>query len=65
MHNPDFKLPEFFNGSMNIPFLPIETDGNVYPQIIEARLETFTLQASRMADLMKKMHKNGNSNGKN
>ncbi len=63
MHNPDFKLPDFFNGKMNIPFLPIETDGNVYPQIIEARLETFTLQASRMAELMKRMHKNGNSNG--
>jgi hypothetical protein len=43
---------------MNIPFLTIETDGNVYPQIIEARLETFTLQAERMAQLMKQM-KNG------
>ncbi len=58
--NPDYKLPEIFNGSMNIPFLTIETDGNVFPQIIEARLETFTLQAERMAQLMKTM-RNGHS----
>ncbi|OGU39837.1 MAG: hypothetical protein A2X61_06180 [Ignavibacteria bacterium GWB2_35_12] len=60
LNDPDYNLPEnIFNGKMNIPFLTIETDGNVYPQIIEARLETFTLQAERMAQLMKKM-KNGN-----
>jgi predicted CoA-substrate-specific enzyme activase len=60
IHDPDYNLPEIFNGSMNIPFLTIETDGNVFPQIIEARLETFTLQAERMAQLMKTM-RNGNS----
>ncbi|MBI5324121.1 MAG: hypothetical protein HZB41_02385 [Ignavibacteriae bacterium] len=50
LNNPDYDLPkELFNGKMNIPFLTIETDGNVYPQIIEARLETFILQAERMA----------------
>ena len=66
MYDPKYKLPEVFNGKMNIPFLPIETDGNVYPQIIEARIETFALQASRMAELMKQSRNgNGNSYGKN
>jgi predicted CoA-substrate-specific enzyme activase len=31
-----------------LPFLAIETDGNPYPQIIEARLEAFSLQAKRL-----------------
>ena len=30
------------------PFLAIETDGNPFPQIIEARLEAFCLQAERV-----------------
>ena len=57
--NKNYKLPELFNGKMNIPFLTIETDGNVYPQVIEARLETFAMQAERVADLMKKAKLNG------
>ncbi|MEJ2617665.1 MAG: hypothetical protein P8Z35_22110 [Ignavibacteriaceae bacterium] len=55
----NYKLPEIFNGKMNIPFLTIETDGNVYPQVIEARLETFALQAERVAGLMKAAKLNG------
>ena len=55
----NYKLPEIFNGKMNIPFLTIETDGNVYPQVIEARLETFALQAERVASLMKAVKLNG------
>ena len=31
-----------------LPFLAIETDGNPFPQIIEARLEAFALQARRL-----------------
>ncbi len=31
-----------------LPFLAIETDGNPFPQIIEARLEAFCLQAQRL-----------------
>ncbi|MFA6570927.1 MAG: acyl-CoA dehydratase activase [Bacteroidota bacterium] len=58
MHDVNYNLPEIFNGKMNIPFLTIETDGNVYPQVIEARLETFALQSERMAQLMK-IGKNG------
>ena len=31
-----------------LPFLALETDGNPFPQLIEARLEAFCLQALRM-----------------
>ncbi len=48
----DSHIKHAFNGLQNIPFLTIETDGNVYPQIIEARLEAFALQAERAARLM-------------
>ncbi len=34
------------------PFLAIETDGNAFPQVIEARLEAFCLQAKRLAGIM-------------
>jgi predicted CoA-substrate-specific enzyme activase len=37
-----------FDRDMSMPFLPIETDGKPFPQVIEARLETFCLQARRM-----------------
>jgi len=59
MVNKNYKLPEVFNGKMNIPFLTIETDGNVFPQVIEARLESFDLQAERIAGLMKEAKLNG------
>jgi hypothetical protein len=36
-----------------IPFLTIECDGMGFPQIIESRLETFVLQAERVAENMK------------
>ncbi|MBN2309489.1 MAG: activase [Candidatus Hydrogenedentes bacterium] len=38
-------LPE---GERRLPFLAIETDGNAFPQVIEARLEAFCLQAERL-----------------
>ena len=44
---------------MNLPFLTIVTDGNVFPQLIEARLETFILQAEKVAKLMKEARMNG------
>ncbi len=64
INNKNYKLPEIFNGKMNIPFLTIESDGNVYPQVIEARMEAFALQAERIGNLMLEMrnnkkHKNG------
>ncbi|HCC07657.1 MAG TPA: activase [Clostridiales bacterium] len=43
-----------FDKNDKIPFLTIESDGNPYPQLLEARLEAFLLQASRTH---KKMHK--------
>jgi len=59
IYKKDYKLPSIFNGKMNIPFLTIETDGNVFPQVIEARLEAFTLQAERIAQLMQAAKMNG------
>ncbi len=52
--DPYFKMDEFWNGKMHIPFLTIETDGNPFPQLIEAKLETFVLQAQRSARLMQR-----------
>ncbi len=40
------NLPE--GDTRKFPFLAIETDGNPFPQIIEARLEAFCLQAERV-----------------
>ncbi|MBW3021537.1 activase [Candidatus Woesearchaeota archaeon] len=40
-------------GLKDLPFLAIETDGNVFPQLIEARLETFCLQAERVWEKMR------------
>lgn len=55
MNDPSYSLPEVFNEEMNLPFLTIETDGTVYPQAVEARIETFLLHAERMAHLMKQV----------
>ncbi len=35
------------------PFLSIETDGNPFPQIVEANMEAFTLQARRLHELLR------------
>lgn len=40
--------PILLNGARRFPFLAIETDGTPFPQIIEARLEAFCLQAERL-----------------
>jgi len=44
----DESLNEKYYGLWELPFLAIETDGNLFPQVIEARLETFMLQADRV-----------------
>ncbi|MFW5906260.1 MAG: acyl-CoA dehydratase activase-related protein, partial [Desulfobia sp.] len=48
----DGQAPEKWRGILDrdrkFPFLAIETDGNPFPQIIEARLEAFCLQARRL-----------------
>ncbi|MCH7763981.1 MAG: activase [Candidatus Marinimicrobia bacterium] len=38
----------------HLPFLAIESDGNPFPQVIEARLETFIIQSFRLHNVMKK-----------
>ncbi len=62
--NPKYELPQVFSKKMNLPFLTIETDGNAYPQVIEARIETFVLQAEKVAQLMKTAKMNGKKNNK-
>ncbi|MBN2351485.1 MAG: hypothetical protein JXD23_02875 [Spirochaetales bacterium] len=39
-----------FSEADRIPFLTIECDGNPYPQLLEARFESFCLQAGRAAE---------------
>ena len=36
----------------NFPFLAVETDGNIYPQIIQSKIEIFMLQAERRHERM-------------
>lgn len=55
LNDPEYSLPDYFSDDMHLPFLTIETDGTVYPQAIEARIETFLLHSDRMAQLMKRM----------
>ena len=52
--DPGYTLPAEFKDDMSIPFLTIETDGNPYPQVVEARVEAFAVQAERMYQLMRK-----------
>jgi len=46
--------------SKDFPYLAIETDGNLFPQIIQSKIEIFMLQAGRLhkqlskADVRKK-----------
>jgi predicted CoA-substrate-specific enzyme activase len=40
---------EGFDDRDRIPFLCVESDGNPFPQLLEARMESFCLQAARMA----------------
>lgn len=58
LNEPNFQMPCSLNGNMRLPFITIETDGNPYPQVIEVKLESFVLQAKRVAELMEKQ-KNG------
>jgi len=45
--SPDGHGAVKIDGKGPLAFLSIETDGNPYPQLIEARLEAFCLQAAR------------------
>ena len=40
-----YYIPDEITG---LPFLAVETDGNTFPQLIEAKLDAFALQAERV-----------------
>ena len=44
-------------GVTNLPFLPIESDGNPFTQVTQAQIEVFCLQANRLAEKMKEAKK--------
>ena len=46
------RLEKKMGADMKLPFLAMETDGQPFPQLIEARLDAFLLQASRVASLL-------------
>jgi predicted nucleotide-binding protein (sugar kinase/HSP70/actin superfamily) len=50
----EYSPPAGFTGDERIPFLTVESDGNPYPQLLEARFESFCLQAERIAEKMGK-----------
>ncbi|MFA4885456.1 MAG: hypothetical protein WC601_06755, partial [Desulfotomaculaceae bacterium] len=43
----------------SLPFLAVETDGNPFPQVIEARLEIFCLQVKRLHDRIQEIKAKG------
>ncbi|MEW6219437.1 MAG: acyl-CoA dehydratase activase [Thermodesulfobacteriota bacterium] len=49
-HRPHGARAVVLAQERKLPFLAIETDGNAFPQLIEARLEAFSLQAKRLND---------------
>ncbi|MPN46860.1 hypothetical protein SDC9_194459 [bioreactor metagenome] len=54
LNNPKYQIDSKFDPETEIPFLTIESDGNPYSQLIEARLETFIMQANRAWEIMQK-----------
>jgi predicted CoA-substrate-specific enzyme activase len=46
-------LLSFGEAGLPLPFLAIETDGNAFPQLVDARLECFLLAAQRLRDGLK------------
>ena len=52
---PEKELPNsILKYQPHLPFMAIETDGNVFPQVVEARLESFILQVKRLHELVRK-----------
>ncbi|CAK8718385.1 2-hydroxyisocaproyl-CoA dehydratase activator [Candidatus Electrothrix laxa] len=45
-------LQPILDKDRKLPFIAIETDGNPFPQLIEARMEAFCLQAERLNEQM-------------
>ncbi|MDW7771359.1 MAG: acyl-CoA dehydratase activase [Desulfobulbaceae bacterium] len=51
-HNGGALPADIVSRERKLPFMAIETDGNLFPQLIEARLEAFCLQARRINEIM-------------
>jgi predicted CoA-substrate-specific enzyme activase len=51
-NNGQAVWPGILSRDRKLPFVAIETDGNAFPQIIEARLEAFCLQARWLNNMM-------------
>lgn len=47
-----YKWDGQFNDITNLPLFSVETDGNPFPQIVDAQFENFCLQADRLYDKM-------------
>ncbi|MBN2545626.1 MAG: activase [Spirochaetes bacterium] len=56
-NNKNINLNDFKKNIDNLPFLSIESDGNPFSQILEARLETFMLQANRLYNEIQELKK--------
>jgi predicted CoA-substrate-specific enzyme activase len=50
-------VAEVMRNHPSLPFIAIETDGNSFPQVIEARLEIFCLQVKRMHKRIQEVRK--------
>lgn len=48
-------------GVSKLPFLSIETDGNPFPQVLEAKIEAFSLQVERLNNRVRQAHEKQNS----
>ncbi|HUI90651.1 MAG TPA: acyl-CoA dehydratase activase [Chitinivibrionales bacterium] len=54
--NTTFRGKALLEDLSEFPFLAVETDGSPFPQLIEANLEAFVVQARRVYDKMKSHH---------
>jgi predicted nucleotide-binding protein (sugar kinase/HSP70/actin superfamily) len=48
----DRQLKEILKDFEDLPFFAIETDGSTFPHLVQAKLETFCLRASRLHESM-------------
>ncbi len=53
-HRHDDMIRTVMEEVPHLPFLAVESDGNPFPQVIEARLETFMLQSFRLHEVMER-----------
>ena len=57
--NPDNnRLQSVLTDIEDLPFLAIESDGSPFPQLINAKLESFCLRAERLHNNMLRAHAN-------